>query len=116
MKLYSTKEAAHELGIYISNFKQSANKVCVKPEFYKNKSGYWSEESLNKVRDYKKSLTSRILDTDRLLIIERFLTLRDNRVIECIKGTSVSLDAGCKIIDKYLKDRYIIVESKINKL
>ena len=115
MKQLTTRQACNELGIFRSVFFQSAKKIGISSDFVKDKNAYWSEEKINKIKEYRSNLYKRVSNEDKLLIIERFLTLNNNSVPECIKGTSVCVDYGAKIIGKYLKDKFIILESKINR-
>lgn len=115
--LYCTKSAAERLGVHYLKMLKRCEYLNIEPE-KRNNIDYWSEEQIKQLAFYlpkkKRSDAINPYSKDKIIIIDLFLKLKNNSVIEISKQTSFSLHFIHRTLDEFIKTKHIVVESKMN--
>ena len=119
MRLYSTEEVSIILGISRRTVRYRSDVLEIKFTKVDTERGYfYTTEQLYMIRDYKyktrPASRKNLYDSIKIKIIEYFKNNKSNTV----KDISVHLNVRSAIIEKalneYLKDKTVIVSSKMN--
>jgi hypothetical protein len=118
--LHSTKSAASTLGFHYLKVLNRAEILSLKP-IKQNQTFFWTEEQIRQIKLYSETRKQRKDSVSRfqpenIKIIEMFLSQNNNSMIEIQKTIHLPLNYISKVINYYLENKCVIVESKMNSL
>jgi hypothetical protein len=118
--LHSTKSAASTLGFHYLKVLNRAEILSLEP-IKQNQTFFWTEVQIQKIKDYSETRKQRKDSVNRfqpenIKIIEMFLSQNNNSMTEIQKTIHLPLNYISKVINYYLENKCVIVESKMNSL
>jgi len=115
--LFSTKSVAASLGYNYLKVLNRAELLSLKP-VKQNTTFYWTEEQIQKIKVFStrktRKDTTNHFQPENIKIIEMFLSQKNNSGPEIQKTVPMTISYINKIIDLYLVNKCVIVESKMN--
>jgi hypothetical protein len=118
--LHSTKSAASTLGFHYLKVLNRAEILSLEP-IKQNTTFYWTEDQIHQIKLYSETRKQRKDSVSRfqpenIKIIEMFLSQNNNSMTEIQKTIHLPLNYISKVINYYLENKCVIVESKMNSL
>lgn len=117
--LFSTKSAASTLGYHYLKVLNRAEILSLQP-VKKNKTFYWTNDQIEKIKVFssRKQRKDAIspFQPENIQIIELFLSQKNNSVPEIQKTVPMTISYINRIINYYLENKCVVVESKMNQI
>jgi len=115
--LITTKEAGHRLGLSYNTILSRADYLGMEPEA-RFKAFYWNNDQIQKIADCRAIVAKKKVfpkhSSDKLLIVDYFIHHKENGIVLIAKNFDVGVQYVTRVLDEYLIDKCVTVESKIN--